>query len=170
MSYHSIKHALLISATLILSEAAWASSTAQKLTFEELARQANVIVRGRVTDSKTAPSPDGSFLTTRITVSVDEQFKGPKVSSVTLTLAGGSVGNVAQGSPGTPEFSVGEEVFLFLRQRRNQDYALVGGKQGKLTARSEPGGNHKIVEDLAHRTEGYDSFVNRLAKALKQQK
>ena len=169
MSCRSIKNAVLISA-LLLSEAAWASSTARKLAFEELARQANVIVRGRVAESKTIPSSDGSFLTTRIVVSVDEQFKGQKVTSVTLTLAGGSVGNVAQGSPGAPEFSLGEEVFLFLRRRRNQDYTLVGGKQGKFTARAEPGSDQKIVEGLAHQTESYAGFVDRLAKALKQQK
>jgi hypothetical protein len=169
MSYRSIKHAVLLSA-LIVSEAAWASSTVQKLTFEELARQADVIVRGRVAESKTIPSSDGTFLTTRIAVSVEEQFKGQKVSSVTLTLPGGSVGNVVQGSPGTPDFSPGEEVFLLLHRRRNQDYHLVGGKQGKFNARPEPGSNQKIVEGLAHRTESYDSFVDRLAKALKQQK
>jgi hypothetical protein len=169
MSCRSLKFAVLLSA-LILSEAARASSIAQKLTFEELATQADVIVRGRVTESKTSASADGSFLTIRIAVSVEEQFKGQKVSSVTLTLPGGSVGNVVQGSAGTPEFTLGEEVFLFLHRRRNQDYRLVGGKQGKFTARPEPGSNQKVVEDLAHRTESYDSFVDRLTKALKQQK
>src|SRR5687767_16027509 len=105
MRCRAITNALLL-LLLFMIQGAFVS-TAQKLSLEELVRQAEIIIRGRVAESKTTASSDASFLTTRIAVSVEEQFKGRKISSVTLTLPVGSMGDVAQGAPGTPEFALG---------------------------------------------------------------
>ena len=148
-----------------LSEA----STGQKLSLEQLAEQADAIVRGRVEETKTRQSSDGAFANTRIVVSVEEQFKGDKISSLTIRLPVGSIGDLVQGAPGTPEFAQGDTVIVFLQRERQQGtYRLVGGKQGKFTAKSEPGSDVKIIEDAARRVESYDRFLDRLSKALKR--
>jgi hypothetical protein len=167
MRCRSIIEAVLLSMVILTQSAS--ASTAQKLSLEELVKQADVIVRGRVAEATTNPSSDRGFWMTRVVISVDEQFKGRKVSSVTVTVAGGAMGSVAQGSPGTPEFSFGEDVVVFLRWLKNQNaYGVVGGKQGKFTAWSKPGSDQKIVEDAARRTESYENFAARLAQALRK--
>ena len=104
---------------------------------------------------------------TIITVSIERQFKGPQVSSVTIEQPGGSLGDIAQGVPGLPEFSSGEEVIVFLKRQRGGAFNIVGGKQGKFTAKTQPGSREEVVEDFAHRTEALDSFLNRLTSMIK---
>jgi len=167
MIHHSVTGAAALYLLLLIADVA-AAGTVQKLSLEQLATQAEVIVRGRVAEIKTRPSRDGGFARTRVFVSVEEQFKGDKVAALVIDLPVGSVGDVVQGSPGTPDFSAEEEVVLFLRRRRKDEiFRVVGGKQGKFTVRSDPVGNRKLVEDLSRRTESYDDFVARLAKSLK---
>ena len=146
------------------------ASTFQKLSFERLIDASEVIVEGRVAEVKPRRSPDGSFSTTRIAVSVAEQFKGKKVPSVVIEQPGGPTGDVVQGSPGMPEFSADERVIIFLQRHARETYSVVGGKQGKFTVGTESGGDRRIVEDFAHRTEAHDNFIDRLAKSLKRGK
>jgi hypothetical protein len=142
------------------------ASTVQKLSFDRLVDEADVIVRGRVQELKNSPASDRSSVSTVITVSVENQFKGDKVSSVTLQQPGGSLGAVVQSVPGLAEFSSGEDVILFLKRRREGAFAVIGGKQGKFTAKGQPG-KSGVVEDFAHRTEALDSFLDRLARKVK---
>jgi len=137
-------------------------STLQKLSFDRLISDADLIVRGRVEELKTQQTPNRRSITTIVTLSVESQFKGPKVSSVTLEQPGGSVGDLVQAVPGLPEFSLGEDVILFLKRQRGEVFNTVGGKQGKFTAKTQPGGSKEVVEDFAHRTEALDSFLRRL--------
>jgi hypothetical protein len=142
------------------------ASTVQKLTFDRLIREADLIVRGQVEEVKTRQASDQRTASTIINVSVDKQFKGPKVSSINIEQPGGSLGDVTLGVAGLPEFSSGEDVILFLKREREGPYKVVGGKQGKFTARSQSGSN-KVVEDYAHRTEALDSFLDRLASKVR---
>jgi hypothetical protein len=80
---------------------------------------------------------------------------------------GGSIGDLAQGVPGLPEFSSGESVIIFLKRQRRDVYRVVGGKQGKFSVKTLPGKN-EVVEDLAHRTEALDTFVDRLTNMIKR--
>jgi hypothetical protein len=142
------------------------ASTVQKLSFDGLVDEADVIVRGKVEELKNSPASDRSSVSTVIRVSVEKQFKGIKVSSVTIEQPGGSLGTVIQSVPGSAEFSSGEDVILFLKRRRKGAFAVVGGKQGKFTAKAQPGSSG-VVEDFAHRSEALDSFLDRLASKVK---
>ena len=146
------------------------ASTLQQLSFEQLLKHAHVIVRGHVQHLKPVPRSDGAFVITQVNISVAEQFKGRDVSAVIVELPGGSMGDVVQAAPGTPQFAPGEHVIVFLEQRAPGSYRIIGGKQGKFIVNTEPGSERKVVENFAHRTESYDSFVERLAKPAKQPK
>jgi hypothetical protein len=142
------------------------ASTVQKLSFERLVDEADVIVRGKVQELKNSPASDRSSVSTLIRVSVEKQFKGVKVSSVTVEQPGGFLGTVVQSVPGSAEFSSGEDVILFLKRRREGAFAVVGGKQGKFTAKAQPG-KSGVVEDFAHRSEALDTFLDRLTSKVK---
>jgi hypothetical protein len=68
--------------------------------------------------------------------------------------------------PGLPEFASGENVIVFLKRQRSGAHTVVGGKQGKFSAKTLPGSNQEIAEDFAHRTEALDSFLDRLTKMI----
>jgi hypothetical protein len=143
------------------------ATTVQKLSFDRLIAEADLIVRGRVEELKSQQAPDRRSVTTVITVSIERQFKGPEVSAVTIEQPGGSMGDIAQGVPGLPEFSSGEDVVLFLKRQRGGTFKIVGGKQGKFTAKTQPQSNNWVVEDFARRTESLDSFLDRLTSMVK---
>jgi hypothetical protein len=144
------------------------AGTVEKLSFDRLVREADVIVRGRVEEITTRQPSERRPITKVIKVSVERQFKGPKVFSVMIEQPGGSQGEVALGVPGLPEFSSAEDVILFLKRQRGGAFDIVGGKQGKFTAKISPGSNNDVVEDFAHRTEALNSFVDRLANRVKE--
>jgi hypothetical protein len=73
---------------------------------------------------------------------------------------------LTQGGPGLPEFASGENVIVFLKRQRSGAHTVVGGKQGKFSAKTLPGSNQEIAEDFAHRTEALDSFLDRLTKMI----
>lgn len=166
MSYRFVQQALILFIALAAASFVQAS-TAEKLSFDRLIGAADLIVKGRVEELKTRQSPDRRSVTTVVTIAVANHFKGAKVSSVTIEQPGGSMGEVAQGVPGLPEFFTGEEVIVFLKQQRNGAYSIAGGKQGKFSVKTQPGSNQAIAEDFAHRTETLDSFLDRLVKMTK---
>lgn len=140
------------------------ATTEQKLSPAELSAEADVIIHGRVEAITSRQASARRPISTIVEVSVERQFKGPKVSTVMIEQAGGSHGDVTLGVPGSAEFSSGENVILFMKQRSRGVFNIVGGKQGKFTVRTAPGSAHEIVEDFAHRTEALDTFVARLQK------
>jgi hypothetical protein len=140
------------------------AGTLEKLSFDRLSGEADVIVRGRVEEITTRKASDRRPISKIIRISVERQFKGPKVSAVTIEQSGGSEGEVTLAVPGSPEFSSGEDVILFLTRRRGGSFNIVGGKQGKFTAKTLPGNNNAVVEDFAHRTEDLNTFIDRLGK------
>lgn len=136
-----------------------------KLPLDRLAAEADVIVQGRVEEIDTRQASDRRPISTVVKISVERQFKGPKVSSVIIEQAGGSQGEVTLAVPGSAEFSSGENVILFIAPARSGGvFNIVGGKQGKFTVKTRPGSMDEIVEDFAHRTESLDRFIAGLQK------
>ena len=161
-------HRALIVCLALAAASSLPASTVERLSFDRLIGEADVIVKGRVEELKARQAPDRRSVTTVVTVSVGSQFKGAKVSSIRIEQPGGSLGEVVQGVPGLAEFSSGEEVIVFLKRRPSGVFSIVGGKQGKFSAKIQPGSNLEVAEDYAHRTEALDAFLDRLAKALKR--
>jgi hypothetical protein len=168
LSYRFVHRLIIFVSFICLVGASFVeATTVQKLSFDRLIREADVIVRGRVGTLKTQQAAGGGSITTVVTISVENQFKGPQVSSINIEQPGGSIGDIAQAVPGSPEFSSDEDVFLFLKRKRRGNFEVVGGKQGKFTAQSRPDGNNWIVEDFARRTENLDTFLDRLTRMVK---
>jgi hypothetical protein len=167
-SISRFSHPLIVLSFICLVTASIVEArTVQRLSLDRLISEADLIVRGRVEKIKHQQAADGRSVTTVVTVSVDRQFKGPHVSSVDIEQPGGSIGEMVQAVPGSPEFSSGEDVVLFLKRQRGGTFKIVGGKQGKFTAKIQPQSNNWVVEDFARRTESLDSFLDRLTSMVK---
>jgi hypothetical protein len=108
------------------------SSATTLLAFEvpELAKLADVVVRGHVSGLAARWSGDRARIFTEAQVEVSEVLKGTMVAKVAVVQPGGVIGDVGQMVHASARFTVGEEVVLFL-ERRGGRYTVAGMVQGK---------------------------------------
>ena len=99
----------------------------------ELTTAADQIVVGQVTGLNSYWTPDGSTINTDVTIAPQRFLTGSDDGrAITLTLPGGTVGDVQIMVGGTPSFTLGERAILFLQGDPNGQPRLVGGFQGKF--------------------------------------
>ena len=150
----------------MISEPA-AIAQSRRLSLEDLAKSSDVIVMGRIDKISSQATPNGTNITTQIEVTVIEQWKGPRRSSVIINQPGGSAGELTQAVPGTPQFTVGEETILFLKGSRNGLYRVVGNRQGKILVKTDPQTQEQITQELSGKTQPLDEFVKNLERVLR---
>lgn len=136
--------AVFIACVFSLAVADVAFSSQPRLTLEHLARAADLIVKTEVKDIQTSRSRGN--LTTLVTLAVEEGWKGMAPGQVTVAVAGGVAGDVAQAASGEPRFSPGERNILFLKARGDH-YTIVGGRQGKFAVKTDTDGK-ETAQDL----------------------
>lgn len=148
-----------------LTQTATGIAVSPRLSLEGLVREADLIIAGRVLSVKSEASANHSVITTIVVLSVDDQWKGPKLSVVTLKQPGGSAKEITQRVTGFPRFSTEEEVLLFLKSEGGY-HTLLGGKQGKFAIKTDPRSGKKSIEDLTGQREDHESFIRRLKEML----
>lgn len=115
-----------------------AHATFQKeQSLDELAAQANVIVKGTVTDLTCQWEEDETVIYTYVSVSVDEYIEGAGPSEVIVKQIGGIVKDIGLEIFGQPEFTSGEKVLLYLNLLSDGYYEVVNLSQGKFTIESD---------------------------------
>ncbi len=149
-------------ATILAISTALLGTTLQPKSLEQLVREADLIIQGRV--QAVTPGPKGT-LTTSVVVSVEDQWKGTRRKTVRLILPRGSEGGITQEVPGIPTFRVGEEVILFLVRDLRRGYEILRGKQGKFSIKTDPQTGMPVVEDLAGSRSDLAQFRKALSKA-----
>jgi hypothetical protein len=126
--------ALPFAAALIaLLAATPASATIVKaMTVEEMAREATAVVVATVTGT-TSAWEEGRIVT-RVTLAVSERLRGAVgEDALEIAVPGGAVGDLAQQVPGTPQYSAGDEVFVFLwRGPEQRAYTVLGLSMGSF--------------------------------------
>jgi hypothetical protein len=137
--------------------AAAAAASEQKLAIEELAREADLIVKARVVDIKTVSRRVGGNLTTLVELAVEEAWKGsPPGPQVTVSIRGGAAGGVAEAVSGEPRFSANERTVVFLKSA-DGTYTVVGRRQGKFGVKTEADG-HEVAQGLTGTQRAVDNF------------
>src|SRR5690349_5348324 len=138
--------------TLVLGVAAPAlATTVIPVSETDLAAQATAVVLGRVTAIGSHLDGARGQIFTDITLAVDEVVAGPALpSSVTIRQPGGRVGGLASWIEGSPEFTVGERVLVFLHAARDGSLRVLHLYQGKLSVMVDP----VTGDDVAIRTSG----------------
>ena len=122
------------------------------MTMQQMAQGATAIVIGRCTGTQSRW--DERRLVTDVTITVDESLKGEAGGTLTLEIPGG-VGNkgkfaLAMTYPGAPQFSLNEEVFLFLNNPvdGSNNYTVMGYDQGKFSVNTDTEGGKVVMRDM----------------------
>lgn len=113
-------------------------------SFDELASEADFVVRARVTELTPVESDHGGkrVIHTRITLDVIDTIAGTPPSPLVLTMLGGRVGDREMRVAGVPSFVVGQEEIFFVKDNGiafYPTYAVMHGrypiKRDKATGR-----------------------------------
>lgn len=150
-----IKTAAIVGVTafgaLVISSHAFAA-TLEALPIESLADHAEFIVTGKVTKVEATRIPDAGIVTF-IEVEVAESLKGDAPETLVFVEPGGEPEGSAIGMKvsGTPTYTEGEEVLVFLHEGRGHDGFLrtVALVQGKFRLERTNDGRVFAVRDIA---------------------
>lgn len=116
------------------------ATTLIRAGLEDLATTNDTIVLGEVLDAKSYWNADGTFILTDVQVSVVELLKGRDThGEITVTLLGGTVGDLTALILGGAELTPGQAYLLFLAE------ADLPGVQGVRTVRDHSQGVFDIV-------------------------
>jgi hypothetical protein len=118
----------------------------QLMEVEDLTRRSSDVFYGQVISTETYWNADHTRIHTRIRVRVDEALKGSRSRSeiVNVTQLGGEKDGVRWDYSGRPVFSVRESVVLFTTRGKNDDFIVVGLKQGKMQVVGD-----EVIRDLS---------------------
>jgi len=124
------------------------------LSFEELIRQADLIVLGRCEDTLSAWDTERKKIFTYITIVPERCLKGSECPlRIYIRQLGGVVDNLAMTITGSPSFSPNERVVLFLRRSNTPYYQVLGMSQGKFSViQRAPVEKPYVKRDLKHLT------------------
>lgn len=121
-------------------------------TFQELASEAEAIIRGRVTDIavRRSSAPDGTpVIKTRVTFAVERTLKGAEHPAITLEFLGGTIGDESLFVAGMPRFELGATDYLFIERNGLQFCPLVAVRHGRYRLLRDAGGREFVARDNA---------------------
>lgn len=119
------------------------------LSVEQLTAKAQLVLQGSVSSKTVQRDPQGRIYT-RIELQVAETWKGdPKGKTFTLVQSGGVLGEETATFDGREEFSIGEEVVVFLVLNQRGEGVVIGLAQGKFKITTDANGE-KTVHNIFH--------------------
>src|SRR5687768_9105496 len=93
------------------------ATTIAPTDFAGMVSGSQVIVHGAIIDVRARATGGRGTIETYVTVAVATALKGERVETVVFRVPGGRVGRYRRVMVGAPDFTVGEEVVLFLSGR-----------------------------------------------------
>jgi hypothetical protein len=101
------------------------------VSFDELPKKADFIVLGRVVDSLTRMGANGLMVFTDYVILVEEWYKGSGPTEITMSFAGGELGDKSITVSESPSLRVGDEYIIFGYDSEKQYWTpVVGLEQG----------------------------------------
>ena len=119
---------LLLAVLLIVLPAD--ASTHRPMSFDALVQNSDLIIYGRVLESRPARDPAVGMIWTRTDVLVLDCPKGQAASVVSISEPGGIADGKGEFYPGTPQFRAGQELVLFLNWAPGNRLRVTGAMQG----------------------------------------
>ena len=114
----------------LLMVCALQASVVRFMPFGEQVSAAEVIVVARAVSQVSSWDSQERFIFTETTFRIEEAVKGTASGTVTLSLLGGQVSEIAQSVAGSPVVIQGRSYVLFLEPRIDGTYRVVGFNQG----------------------------------------
>jgi len=138
--------AIALASILIALAGSALSSTFTIPSDDELIIGARAIVRGKVLSISSQLDPQQDRIFTYVTIRVREVLKGQIASrKIVLKEEGGQVGTRGSIVFGSPEFTVGEEVLVYLDTWRDGSLRVHQMLLGKFKVINDPGSGTKVV-------------------------
>jgi hypothetical protein len=123
---------VVLAVAMLLAAVPVRASVAVRMTVDDLVRNADVIVHGKVGDAKSFRNEEDGRIYTRHTIEVTEFLKGGAgEKTVEVVTMGGELEDVGQIVPGEAKFEKGEEVVVCLKKSK-LGLVPVGMAQGKF--------------------------------------
>jgi len=135
---------------LLLGVSLAGATTLVKMSFGDLARDADAVVVGTVISIEGEWGPDLNFIRSNVTLQVERQFRGQTADTIVLRNPGGFVGGEGQRAHGAAEFEVGEKVLVFLTTWEDGTPKVLGYAQGKSRVIEDGQGREGLVGGSAH--------------------
>src|ERR1044071_146346 len=129
-----------------------AATTLIKMSHEDLARSADLVITGHCSDLQSTWI--GRSLVPLATVQVTDTWKGAPGSTVTVVLPGGistkGAVPIAQTWPDAPRLTPGQDALLFLNNRPDVPggFTVTGYSQGAFAILTDTQGNKSVTRDL----------------------
>jgi hypothetical protein len=182
MRLSRIARFILATAAVVTMSAPATATTLVRQSVERLARENALAVTGRVVDLHSYWNEDHSFIFTDVTLRTTSVLKGRQAAGdVTVTLMGGTVGEITTLVIGGPELAPGSEYLMFLNDEelpggvtRTTVRDLVQGVfevtrvNGRATARSMAIG-HPLLPDADGLTDPAGGYTGVALEALEAQ-
>ena len=141
-----LKIAFLILIAFVIHLPTVNATVVKKLSEDEMASQAQAIVKGTCTSIKSEWNEEGTKIFTYITISPQEFLKDDENSqTIVIKQPGGEVGEIGMRVDGASVFEEGEEVFLFLKRGRKGFHRILGLSQGKFSIKTDPVTRRRIL-------------------------
>ncbi|MDQ3284021.1 MAG: hypothetical protein M3Q69_21665 [Acidobacteriota bacterium] len=144
---------LILVALFLVSAVPMFASQFVELPFDQVAREAKLVVRASVVDTWSAWDDSHEIIYTYATLRVTRYF-GETTGPDTLVVreVGGTIDGYTQQAVGFPEIRRGERVVLFLSDDENGTMRIHAYNQGKFLVRDRAG-QEVLVSDPIHQGE-----------------
>ena len=145
--YTNLLIVLMLAFAVSAQAGAQGKSTTPKT--DALAKDADVIVVGKVGRVESAWADGKQRIETRISVSVDETIKGSTDgSALVVVVPGGEVDGVGEWYSHTPRFGQDEDVVLFAKKDSQGKYRVAGGENGKFTVTKDAKTGARMIKNV----------------------
>ena len=141
-----------------------AFSTKPKATLtDNLTKQSDVIVVGKVGHLTSAWTEGKKMIETRVSVSVDQTIKGSiEERSITVVVPGGEIDGVGEWYSHTPRFGQDEDIVLFANKDQSGQYRVSGGEFGKVVIKKDVKTGSKIIQNFGT----LDEYTSTIKKSM----
>ena len=117
-------------------------------SMDELTRQADVVVVGKVASIKAGWNKEKTRILTTVSIEVDETLKGKGGDgTVTIQTPGGEVDGVGELYSHTAKFVKNEDVVVFAEKDKKGDLRVTGGSEGKIAIRKDASSGLRRVSE-----------------------
>jgi hypothetical protein len=105
------------------------ATTVQKMELSQLVAVSDNIVQGHV--ELVEARYEDRMVYTYVSVTVDDPLKGDRRRTVLVRQIGGRIGARTMWVAGMPQFKTGDQVIVFLKNRQDGTFDVIGLNQGK---------------------------------------
>lgn len=129
--------------------------------FKEIVGDADLIVRGRVTDVRGVVTPDRGVESVA-TVAIEATLKGTPAEFISLMVPGGTIGRYSTRMVGAPTLRAGESALLFLKRDGRNAWRPVGLSMGVIPIHADAQTGAPVVTPPV--VSGYTADVGRVVR------